>query len=178
MSFSDDLSGIEDLHNRYVHANDRCDYTLLRSLYTDDAIENHGDYVGPVDGFVEWLPQAAAFFESTTHTVSNLLVTVTGDSAESEARGTAYLRLKGEPPFNMIVINRLFDHYRKVDGRWLFSRRAVSVDWVQQFPPGEAALDLTASIPPGSGGPGDPVYKNVPGLVTALRAGLPPLNNP
>ncbi len=174
ISFADRCA-LEDLHNRYVHANDRCDYALLRSLYTDDAVEHHSDYQGPVDGFIAWLPQAAAYFESTTHVVSNLAFTVDGDTAQSEGRGTAYLRLKGDPPFNMIVINRLFDHYRNVEGRWLFSRRAVSVDWVQQFPPGEAGLDLTASIPAGQVGPGDPVYRNVPGLVAELRAGLPPL---
>lgn len=170
-----DRCALEDLHNRYAHASDRCDYALLRSLYTDDAIEHHGDYVGSVDGFIAWLAQASAAFQCTTHVVTNLLFAVTGDTAQSEGRGTAYLRLKGDPSFNMIVINRLFDQYRKVDGRWLFSRRAVSIDWVQQFPPGDGGLDLTQSIPAGSADPDDPVYENVPGLVAALRAGLPPL---
>ncbi|QIB66831.1 nuclear transport factor 2 family protein [Kineobactrum salinum] len=171
----EDQHALQDLHNRYVHATDRGDYTLLRSLYTEDAIENHGDYTGPVDGFIKWLPQAAAYFESTTHMVSNLLIRVNGGAVESEGRGTAYLRLKGEPSFNMIVINRLFDSYKKIDGLWLFHRRALSVDWVQQFSPGDADLDLTSSIPSGTNGPDDPVYHNIPALVASLRKGLPPI---
>jgi len=170
----EDRCALEDLHNRYVYASDRCDYALLRSLYTDDAIEHHGDYTGPVDGFITWLAQASTAFECATHVVTNLLFTVKDDTAESEGRGTTYLRLRGDPPSNMIVINRLFDHYRKIEGRWLFSRRAISIDWVQMLPPGESGLDLTRSIPAGTPGLDDPVYHNVPGLVTALRTGLPP----
>jgi len=171
----EDRCALEDLHNRYIHANDRCDYALLRSLYTDDAIEHHGDYVGPVDGFLEWLPTISGFFESTTRVVSNLMFQVSGNSAQSEGRSVAYLRLKTDEPFNMIVINRLFDHYRKENGRWLFSRRQVCVDWVQQFPPSPAKLDMTAAFPSGQKTTSDPVYQTVPNLIAELRTGLPPL---
>lgn len=166
----EDQRELETLHSRFVHASDRGDFAMLRSLYTDDAVEDHGAYQGPVDGFVDWLRQAQDYFEIVTHIIGNFLFSIDGDHAESEGRGTAYLRLKGDQPFNMIVVNRHFDRYRRVEGRWLFSHRSVCVDWVQQFPPSEGGLDLVAALPVGMPGAGDPVYREVPGLIAALRA--------
>ena len=175
MISADDQRALEALHSRYVHATDRHDHVLLRSLYTDDAVEHHGDYNGPIDGFIVWLKQAQGYFEIATHVVTNLLFAVDGDTAESEGRGTAYLRLRGDPASNMIVVNRLFDRYRKVDGQWLFSRRSISADWVQTFPVGEGGLDMVKSVPAGKVGLDDPVYADVPTVIATLRSGLPTL---
>lgn len=169
----EDLRSLDDLHARYVHAIDRGDLDLLQALYLPDATEHHGDYNGPVDGFIAWLKPILGFFEIATHTISNLLVRTDGDTAESEARGTAFLRMKGERPFNMIVINRHFDTYRKLDGRWLFASRSVCVDWAEQFAPSVAPLDMVRPFPAGTTGSDDPVYRLVPGLVQAIRGGLP-----
>jgi len=174
MISNEDRSALEDLHSIYAHASDRRDMVLLRSLYTDDAVEHHGAYQGPVDGFIAWLTPLQDYFESVTHIVTNIIASVDGDSAESEARGTAYLRLKGDPPFNLIVINRHFDRYRKVDGRWLFARRFVCVDWAQQFAPAASLPDAVQGIPLGTPDLTDPVYAEVPALIGAIRAGLQP----
>jgi hypothetical protein len=174
MISSEDQRALEDLHNRYVHATDRHDLALLRSLYTADGIENHGGYNGSVDDFIPWLKQTQDYFEIATHTISNLLAAVDGDTAQSEARGTAYLKFKGSPPFNMIVVNRHFDQYRKVAGKWLFSRRSLCIDWVQQFPPITETLDLVKAVPAGKTTHDDPIYANVPHLIAALHSAAPP----
>ncbi len=160
---------LEDLHSRFVHAADRRDYPLLRSLYTDDAIDDHGLYNGPVDGYITWLHDVQDAFDITTHFLTNMLCAVDGDTAESESRGTAYLRLKADAPYNMIVINRHFDSYRRVAGKWLFSHRSLCIDWVQQFPPSDGSLDIVRANPVGTMGPDDPVYRRAPLLIEALR---------
>ncbi|MCJ2189102.1 nuclear transport factor 2 family protein [Novosphingobium beihaiensis] len=170
---AEDLRALDDLHARYVHAIDRGDLDLLQGLYLPDAVEHHGDYSGGIDGFVTWLRPILGFFEIATHTISSLLVRTDGNIAESEARGTAFLRTKGERPFNMIVVNRHFDTYRKLDGRWLFASRSVCVDWAEQFAPSEAPLDVVRPFPAGTSACDDPVYRHVPGLVEAIRRGLP-----
>lgn len=164
---------LEDLHSRYVHAIDRGDFAMVRSLYTDDAIEVHGDFTGPVDEFLAWLQPLQAYFLATTHTVTNLLARADGDEIESEARAVAFLRIAGDPPYAMTVVNRLFDRYRKVDGRWLFCRRAVCVDWAEQYLAREGNLEATAPFPVGTRGNDDPVYAQAPALVAALRLGIP-----
>lgn len=164
---------LEDLHSRYVHAIDRGDFAMVRSLYTDDAIEVHGDFTGQVDEFLAWLQPLQAYFLATTHTVTNLLARADGDEIESEARAIAFLRIAGDPPYAMTVVNRLFDRYRKVDGRWLFCRRAVCVDWAEQYPAREGNLEATAPFPIGTRDGSDPVYAQAPALVAALRLGIP-----
>lgn len=165
----EDRLALEDLHARYVHAVDRGDFDLLRALYTDDAVEEHGPFLGPVDAFIAWLRPVCAAFEIATHTVTNLLARGDAATAQSEARGVAFLRLKGDPPFGVLVVNRLFDSYRKVDGQWLFARRAVCVDWAEQFAGRVGPLGLTEGFAPGAGDASDLLYARVSGLVAALR---------
>lgn len=170
---TDDQHELNDLHARYVHAIDRGDFALLQSLYAPGATESHGEYEGDADGFIHWLRPILSYFEIATHTIANLLVRVEGDTAQSEARGTAFLRMKGPPSYNLIVVNRHFDTYRKVAGAWLFTSRAVCVDWAEQFAPSLSPLDLVRPFAQGSTTTDDPVYGKVPGLIRALRAGLP-----
>ena len=49
MAEIEDRLEIENLQVVFAHAADRGDYALLRSLYTDDAVDDHGGYSGPVD---------------------------------------------------------------------------------------------------------------------------------
>lgn len=172
MISAEDQRAIEDLHNRYVHAIDRGDLKLLRSLYADDATEDHGAFKGSADEFVEWLEPVLDLFEIATHTVTNILCHAEGDTAQSEARGTAFLRIKGDPPFGAIVVNRHFDTYRKLAGKWLFSSRCVCVDWAEQFPARSGSLPMVEPFPAGAVDASDPVFSKVPGLVAALRAGF------
>lgn len=174
MTDLEDKFALQELHSRFVHASDRRDYALLRSLYTDDGVEEHGAFNGHIDDFVTWLSQVHEHFAMVTHVISNLLFVVEGDRAESEGRGCTYLTMKADRPYNMIVINRHFDQHRKIDGQWLFSRRSLCLDWVQQFPAAEEELEIVKANPLGTMSPGDPVYTKSPGLIAALRAGLSP----
>lgn len=165
----EDQRELEELHRLYVHAIDRGDLALLRSLYADDAQEQHGEFCGSVDEYVAWLEPVLGYFDIATHTMSNLLFWMDGDKAQSEGRGTAFLRMKGAPPFNMIVVNRHFDKYQKVEGQWRFASRCVCVDWAEQFAPRDGLPEITSAFPVGSSGLDDLLYREVPELVEALR---------
>ena len=93
MISSEDQIAFERLHSLFVHAADRRDYVLLRSLYADDAIDDHGLFNGPVDGYVSWLREVQDAFQITTHVITNVVAAVDGEDAQSEARGTAYLTI-------------------------------------------------------------------------------------
>ena len=165
----EDQIAFEYLHSLFVHAADRRDYPLMRSLYSDDAIDDHGAFNGSVDGYIDWLREVQDAFQITTHVLTNVIATVDGDAAQSEARGTAYLTMKADPNYNMIVINRHFDRYRKIGGRWLFTHRSLCIDWVQVFPPSTESLDIVRANPVGVMGPDDVVYARVPKVIEALR---------
>lgn len=169
MTADEDRRAIESLHSRFAHAVDRPDYELLRSLYTDDAIEEHGPYNGPVDGYIAWLREFAPSFEIMHHVFSHILLAVDGTTAESETRGTAYLRLRADSPCNMMVVTRHFDRYRRVDGSWRFAHRALCIDWAQDFGPPDKSRDTVRVFPAGVVGPDDLVYRKVPKAMVALR---------
>ena len=134
-----DKDAIRDLVLCYSRSVDRQDFAFLRTLYTADAMEdNHGGgYFGPAEGYVDWLESVMPRLGITTHAVQNHLIAVEGeDRAQGEVYVTAYhtLPADGGGWTDLIHGMRYLDHYAKVDGRWLFARRTVAVDWKQMGP--------------------------------------------
>ena len=158
-----DKQAIAELVFNYSRAVDRKDFTLLRSLYTDDGFDDHGGlYRGSAAGYVDWLEQAMRNCDITTHSVHNHLVELLADdAAEGEVYVTAYHRLHdGAGGFNELVEGlRYLDQYRKTDGCWQFARRTLVNDWAQVGPAfwdlNDAALRGT---PTGRGDAADPSY--------------------
>jgi len=163
----EDRAEIEYLHSLFAHAADRADYELLRSLYTDDATDDHGAYSGPVDGYIEWVKEIHQQFEILSHIESKPLIFIDGDTAESEIKSHVYLRLKGPPTRNTFSISRIFDKYRKTPRGWRFTSRAICADWFG--PEFEAAAPVSGVGLRGTMGPDDPFFTEVPRLAAALR---------
>ncbi len=125
---SDQLA-LRDLLMRYCRGIDRRDFALVRSLYHDDAIDNHGTmFTGGPDAFVAWLPQVMAQWEATRHVISNSLFVVDGDRAEGEHYVEAWHRTPGPDAHDYIVHGRYLDRYEKREGVWKFSYRSLVFD--------------------------------------------------
>ena len=118
---------LQHLVYAYCHATDRRDFALLRSLYTDDAIDDHGAFYGPVDDFIPWFRDSLAVFEATAHNVLNTLFVVDGDLAQGEIRAIAYHRLAGART-EISAGGRYVDRYQKTDGAWRFAYRSFVID--------------------------------------------------
>src|SRR3954452_24626552 len=80
-----DESRIRKVLATYARAIDRMDWELLRSCYHPDAVEDRGRYRGSVDGFLEWVREALASFESTWHLVGTPLIEIDSDVAWVES---------------------------------------------------------------------------------------------
>jgi hypothetical protein len=50
-----DRLGIQDCLFRYVRGVDRRNWSLVRSAYHPDGYDDHGNYKGGIDGFIESL---------------------------------------------------------------------------------------------------------------------------
>ena len=165
MSEIEDRLEIENLQTVFAHAADRGDYALLRSLYTDDAVDDHGGYSGPVDGYIAWVKMTHEDFEMLSHICGKPLIYLNGDLAESEMKGHVFMRLKGPPARNTFAVTRAFDKYARTPLGWRFTSRKLCGDWMgPSFQPEE--LDGLK----GTMDPGDPVYSELPGLIAALHA--------
>ncbi len=126
-----DEAAIKKVHIRYCRAIDRMDWDLLRSCYHPDAVDDHGEYVGGIDGFIEYCKAGCPTFLTTTHMTGNQLVEVDGDTAWAEHYARAYHRVApkdGEPLKDLEVNTRYVDRFERRDGEWRILKRVVVVD--------------------------------------------------
>ena len=161
-----DKDAIRDLVLCYSRGVDRQDFALLRTLYAPDAIEyNHGGhYTGSAEGYIDWLETAMPRLGITTHGVQNHLIAVESENAaQGEVYMTAYHRLpadEGNGWVDLVHGMRYLDHYAKRDGKWLFARRSVSVDWKQRSPSTwDPSHPEAASLLAGTHDAADPSYR-------------------
>ena len=138
-----DRQEIEACLLRYVRGVDRRNWDLVRSAYHPDAHDDHGDYKGNVDGFIESLIRRHALIEQSMHLVSNLTIEFAGpDSALAESYFITHQRispeagdarlpwLRGAPirPDQAVeteVIGRYVDQMSREAGAWRIRRRTV-----------------------------------------------------
>ena len=138
-----DEEAIKKVHLRYCRGVDRMDFDLIRSCYHPDAVDEHGDFVGGVDGFIAYARENLPKFVSTNHCICNQLVEVHGDVAFAEHSGIAYHRL---PPDengiekDWISTIRYIDRFERRSGEWRIARRRCLVDSDRVDPVGETLI--------------------------------------
>ena len=133
-----DKNDITELLTRYMRAIDRGDIATLRACYAPDASEEHGGiYSGPAQGYIDTIERALTNPRMVaTHTISNLLVDVEGDDAQSEHYVLAMTRLKADGVVSdSLVATRIIDNLVRRDGRWAIARRRLRFDWVHDIGP-------------------------------------------
>ena len=134
-----DKQAIWDRIMLYARGIDRCDWELVRSCFSEGAIDEHGAFNGPLDEFVPWIQGALARYGMTMHTIGNVQVELDGDVAHAESYVTAYHRLpaaEGEPRRDFVVGARWNDRLDRHGDDWLISHRQVVWDWNKIEPVG------------------------------------------
>lgn len=148
----------------YGHGIDRRDYALLKSLYHDDAIDDHSPYYcGSAAGYIEWLPSILDTWRATAHTMYNMLFLLDGDRAEGVISARAW-HLTADGTREFIAWGRYADRYEKRDGIWRFAHRFLVLDSTE-----ERACDTgdglrTEGVEIGQAGADDPIYRRLPML--------------
>jgi len=144
----------------YARGVDRCDWDLVRSCFSEGAVDEHGAFNGSVDDFLPWIQGALARYGMTMHTVSNVQVELDGDVAHAESYVTAYHRMPehdGEPKKDFVVGGRWNDRLDRHDNDWLISHRQVVWDWNRIDPVGRE-WDFHENYVKGRRNKSDPVY--------------------
>jgi 3-phenylpropionate/cinnamic acid dioxygenase small subunit len=89
---------IAELFARYARAVDTKDWTLWRSVFTDDAHVDYssaGGIAGDRETVANWLAVTLGMFPMTQHYVTNLEVSLDGDTARARAMFYNPLRFPG-----------------------------------------------------------------------------------
>ncbi len=156
-----DKAALHELVLKYCRGCDRRDFALVRALYHDDAIDDHGNmFSGTADEFVAWLPGMMRGFEATVHSISNALFVVDGDKAEGEIYTHAYHRTHPPDAQEIIIGGRYLDRYERRNGEWKFIHRSLACDWCDVRGVNTKAYEqFAAGAPSGRTDKDDPSYK-------------------
>ena len=119
--------------NSYARGIDRLDFELVRSCYWPEGTDDHGGYVGGVDGFIDYVKVALARFTRTNHFLGNCLIDVDldGGIARAETYCVAYHR-KVEADGEVVDMTaglRYVDRFERRGEDWRIARRVVAYDW-------------------------------------------------
>ena len=158
-----DRAEIERLLVSYCRAVDRLDMALLRSLFAQDARVQLGVFHdGGVEGFVPVVEGFMGSMERTQHSLSNVLIDLSGDEAASEAHVFAHHveRLAegtDDGPYELIVGARYLTRYARTEGGWRISHHAEVMDWGTRRPMGDW-FAASQDMPKGQRGADDPSY--------------------
>ncbi len=138
-----DRMEIQDCLFRYIRGVDRKNWDLVRSAYHTDAYDDHGNYKGGIDGFIESLVKRHATIEQSMHVVGNMVIEFDGpDGALMETYFITHQRispeagdarlpyLRGTPiakdqAVETEVVGRYVDRLTRRDGVWRVAHRTV-----------------------------------------------------
>jgi len=123
---------IRELALLYSRSIDRKDVALLRTLYTRDATDTHGNsYDGPAEGYCAFIERSLPHLRYSGHHICNHLISVDGDEGEGEVYAICYhVFPDGKGGWiEDLLCARYIDRYRREDGRWRFAKRVVLYDY-------------------------------------------------
>jgi hypothetical protein len=177
-----------DVLTRYCRALDRADVELMKTVYWEDAVDEHGVFEGNAHDFAEFIiREIRNWFEVATHYICNVHMeyygdvmctesylisycSVTGDPAKVQAvYGASYLAATGGPEaahkqHAFLMGGRYVDRLEKRNGEWRIAHRRVVMDWNENWPSGAISAEgMFASLScRGTRDRSDPVYQNRP----------------
>jgi ketosteroid isomerase-like protein len=124
-----DRQAISDVLATYSRAVDRLDRELLLSVYHDDAIDDHGVFVGTPEQFADWVVDMHTRTHlSHQHCIFNHTVDLDGDVAHVESYFMFVGLNRTGKPLAMSG-GRYLDRMEKRDGRWAIAARVCIRDW-------------------------------------------------
>jgi ketosteroid isomerase-like protein len=156
---------IRDVLHLYCHATDRADHTQLAACFHPDAELDFGYFHGGPKDLIAFSEGFLAKFSGTHHSLSNIVIRVDGDRAETLSHITAvhsqWKRRSGV--FDMIGWGRYVDRFEKRDDAWRIAHRKVMFDWTIELPSG---FEWPESLLPFAGrrDRDDPSYRIFPPL--------------
>ncbi|MEM9054357.1 MAG: nuclear transport factor 2 family protein [Pseudomonadota bacterium] len=118
---------------RLARSIDRCDKPLLASCFHEGATDDHGIFKGSADDFCDWVMVELQKFERTQHFIGNIIITLDGNKAATEAYFIAHhvmtLPDGDGKKIDMIAAGRYLDQFECRDGAWKIIHRHAVYDW-------------------------------------------------
>ena len=165
-----DRQAILDCLHTYCRAMDRLDRELLMTVYHEDAIDDHGIWVGNREYFAaELLAYHEANQYSTQHVITNHTCEIDGAVAHAETYYYFAAMNKDGAPLTLSG-GRYIDRFEKRNDRWAIAARLCLSDWHGEPGPSPLSSQLRELL--NSGGPPSR-DRNDPSYMRPLRVRRP-----
>jgi hypothetical protein len=129
-----DREAIRDCLFRYCRGIDRCDETLLRTVYWPDSTDEHLNFVGSGEEFIAYVLPILSSMDQTQHLLGNILIQIDGAAADSETYFQAFHRMHGASnPTDFMAAGRYVDRFERRNDEWRISKRLVIIDWFRSY---------------------------------------------
>ena len=144
-----DRSDISDLLVRYATALDTRDWDLLDSCFTEDAVVDYGRLGGRREGWAA-IRSAVAFiagFDRTQHLLSNFVITIDADEAQS----SSYVHGQHVIGREVLTVGGVYrDRIVRTPAGWRIAHRSLDPVWQT----GNSVLAAIAAARSGAQAPG------------------------
>lgn len=126
---------VEEVLIRYCDGCDRADANLLRTVFHDDCtLEYVGYFSGQVKEMLSTMSQMRKRYSATQHSLTNILIEVNGDVANSRCQSTVHhLYMTDGKQYDWVVGGRYVDRLENRNGQWGIASRVAYSDWSQIF---------------------------------------------
>jgi hypothetical protein len=122
-----DRQEILDCVYRYCRGLDRHDFDLLASVFHEDAIDQHGDFLGPLPEFLKFAEDVTVDSVSHVHHVTCHFAEIEGDVAHTESY---VMGIVLEHDKTVLALGgRYIDRFERRNGQWRIALRRVVRDW-------------------------------------------------
>lgn len=129
-----DRQAILDCIHRYCRGVDRFDRELVLSAYHPDATDDHGEFVGNPEAFVDWAFTYHRDHQSSHHhMILNHSCELDGGTAHTESYWLFMAENRIKP--NTFAVGRYIDRFEKRDGRWAIAARVCVTESVNDITP-------------------------------------------
>ena len=132
-----DREAIRDVLYRYAHGIDRCDPKILETVYWPEGVDDHGDFKGTRDAFIEWvMPPVKDLMSTTQHLMSNIFIRIEGNVAKVETYFQAYHRwgkYEEQAARDFVLGGRYLDKMERRGKEWRVLDRVVIFDYFRDY---------------------------------------------
>jgi hypothetical protein len=129
---------ITEVLYRYCYAVDRIDSDLGSQIWHEDGLAHYENiFEGTGAGFIDFVFEQHRNCDATSHQLTNIMIEVKGDNANSQSYVTACIRALD---VDVVVRGRYIDTWSCRAGKWRIDERRYTNDIMQVVPLGAAGL--------------------------------------
>lgn len=153
-----DRQEILECINRYGRALDRHDNELLKSVFHEDAVDHHGDFMGTISEFIEFAADlhVSEPWSAHTHFLDCRYIEIEGDEAHAETY-VLFVHRREDGSAIEFGGGRYIDRFERRSGEWRIAVRQLLIEWTSRAE--QAQFADVASYPRGATDSSDPSYR-------------------